>query len=154
MYRYGTGGDVLTFDSRRGGAHYIPYVVNGDGYIPSKWEVYKVMDCAGSLLGTAIVAVLFQSGIRPNALCSLNYEHVRPQLEKNKVPLRLKITASIDSKLQGYSMSYYYTWIQGEAVNALKAWVDINRCMVDGLTRTLYSTAEQESGIPVMSYII
>ena len=124
LYRYATEGDVLTFDSRRGGAHYIRYVRNGNGYIPKLREVYRVADCAGSLKGTAIVLVLFQSGIRPNALCGLNYFHVREQLEAGKVPLRLKITPNVDSKLLSYELEYYYTWLQGEAVQALKAWVD------------------------------
>ncbi len=73
LYRWGNDGDILSFDSRRGGKHYIRYVRDGDGYIPKRGEVYRVADCAGSLKGTAIVLVLFQSGVRPNGLCGSGF---------------------------------------------------------------------------------
>ena len=71
----------------------------------------------------SVILFLFQSGIRVNALHRLDYGHVREQLERNRVPIHLKITSDIDTRLRGAGLSYYYTFIGKETVDALKAYI-------------------------------
>jgi len=118
-------GVMLGFDSRRGGKHYF----NGNRrkkaafeHVPNKEEMYQIIDMATSLRDKAILLVLFQSGIRNNALCNLDYDMVREQLEEGKVPLRLRITDQIDTKLQSCSIDFYDTFLGYEVIEALKAW--------------------------------
>jgi integrase len=118
-------GETLPFDSRRGGKHYIPKRRKkaSQEYVPSKSEMYQIIDAANNARDRAVLLVLFQSGIRVNALSSLKYKHVKGQLyPETKIPLMLKITDDIDSKLRGYDKAWYYTFLQGEAVEALKTY--------------------------------
>lgn len=120
-------GDTLPFDSRRGGKHYF----NGlrrkrlaTEHVPSPDEVYVIVDQAKRLRDKAIFLVLFQSGIRVNGLCRLTYGMVRSQLEQNKIPLRLRITDEIDTKLAGYRLNFYDAFIGKEAAEMLKSYCE------------------------------
>jgi len=91
-------------------------------HVPKRKEVYRIANMATSLRDRAVVLVLFQSGIRVNALCRLNYGHVKNQLIRGKIPIRLRITDEIDTKLQGYSIAFYDTFIGKETVEALEEY--------------------------------
>lgn len=121
-------GETLPFDSHRGGKHYFNNLrrkKTSYEHIPTKKEVYEIADMATNLRDRAIILVLFQSGIRVNALCSLNYGMVREQLQRGKIPLRLRITDQIDTKLRGYTIGFYDTFINKEAVEALKKYCEL-----------------------------
>jgi len=118
-------GETLPFDSRRGGKHYIPKrrVKAAKEYVPSKSEMYQIIDASNNARDRAVLLLLFHSGIRVNALTNLRYKHVKKQLfPEPQVPLMLKITDEIDTKLRGYDLPFYYTFLQGEAVEALKTY--------------------------------
>jgi len=121
-------GETLPFDSRRGGKHYFNNLRRKKisyEHVPTKKEVYEIADMATNLRDRAIILVLFQSGIRVNALCSLNYGMIRDQLQKGKVPLRLRITDQIDTKLRGYTIGFYDTFINEEAIETLKKYCEL-----------------------------
>lgn len=121
-------GEKLPFDSHRGGKHYFNYLRRKKAayeHVPTKKEVYEIVDMATSLRDRAILLILFQSGMRVNAVCRLTCGMVRRQLQENKVPLRLRITDEIDTKLQGYSIAFYDTFLQKEAVGALKKYCEL-----------------------------
>lgn len=121
-------GEILPFDSRRGGKHYF----NGKRrkkaaleHVPNRPEMFAIIDAATNLRDNTMLLVLFQSGIRENAICHLKFGHVKDQLyPEPKIPLRLRITDKIDTKLQGYMISFYDTFLQGEAVQKLRAYCD------------------------------
>ena len=92
--------------------------------IPDNELVYRMVDTCRRPIDRTIILFLFQSGIRVNALHRLNYSHVREQLERNSVPIRLKITNNIDTKLRHASISYYYTFIGKEAIDALRTYLE------------------------------
>jgi len=118
-------GVKLSFDSQRGGKHYFNSKRRKKAafeHVPTKEEMYRIVDMATSMRDKAILLVLFHSGIRENALCSLKYGHVKRQLEKEKFPLRLRITPEIDSKLAGYGPDYYDTFLQYEAIEAVRQY--------------------------------
>ncbi len=51
-------------------------------YIPTKGEVYRMADAAGSPRNKAVTLVLWSSGLRVNTLCALNYGDVAEELER------------------------------------------------------------------------
>ena len=123
-------GEVLPFDSRRGGKHYFNIKRRKKAAIervPNKTGMYRVIDSTTNIRDKTMLLVLFQSGIRVNALCHLQFKHVRKHIyreEDLKIPLRLRVTDRIDTKLRGYAIDFYDAFLQGEAVEELKAYCD------------------------------
>jgi integrase len=120
-------GETLPFDSRRGGKHYIPKrrIKASIEYVPHKSEMYLIIEGAHTVRDKALLLFLFQSGVRVNAIGHLKFKHVKNQLYPElKIPLTLKITDDIDTKLRGYDLPFYYTFLQGEAVETLKTYCD------------------------------
>jgi len=120
-------GETLPFDSKRGGKHYLKKRSKKVDVerIPDKTESYRIIDSSTNLRDHTMFLTLYQGGLRLNALCGLNFGHVREQLyPEPKIPLRLKITENMDTKLRAYNIAYYYTFLQGEAVQALRAYCD------------------------------
>jgi integrase len=118
-------GDTLPFDSRRGGKHYFNGLKRkrlATEHVPSPDDVYKIVDAAKRLRDKAMFLVLFQSGIRVNALCRLTYGMVREQLAEGKVPFRLRITSDLDTKIESYRIDFYDTFIGKEAIDMLHAY--------------------------------
>ena len=102
--------------------------------IPSKIEVYRMADVAGSLRNRAIVLCLYQSGIRPGCLSNWNYGLVSEQLYPEvKSPVQLKITPDLDNKLNLYGLPYYVTFLAEESARALREHID-ERKKRDGWT--------------------
>ncbi|MCJ7760112.1 hypothetical protein MUP59_03100, partial [Candidatus Bathyarchaeota archaeon] len=84
--------------------------------IPRREQVYamadyiKKPDSLDRLRTRAIILCLFQSGVRVGCLCRWKIGMVRNQLYPSiKVPVYLKITNDMDTKLSGYGLPYYYT---------------------------------------------
>jgi len=120
-------GETLPFDSRRGGKHYIPKrrVKASIEYVPNKSEMYLIIEGAHTVRDKALLLFLFQSGVRVNTIEHLKFKHVKKQLyPEPQIPLMLKITDDIDTKLRGYDLPFYYTFLQGEAVETLKTYCD------------------------------
>jgi len=121
-------GETLPFDSRRGGKHYFNKkrrVKAAMEHVPNKPEMYRIIEAATNIRDKTMLLVLFQSGIRENALYHLRFKHVKDGLyPEPKIPLRLRITDRIDTKLRGYSIDFYDTFLQGEAVQELRAYCD------------------------------
>lgn len=92
--------------------------------IPDNELVYRLVDVCRRPIDRSVILSLFQSGIRINALHRLNYGHVREQLDNGRVPIRLKITSNIDTKLRHAGISYYYTFIGREAIDALRIYLE------------------------------
>lgn len=120
-------GETLPFDSRRGGKHYIPKrrVKASVEYVPNKSEMYLIIEAAHTVRDKALLLFLFQSGVRVNVIEHLKFKHLKNQLYPDvKIPLTLKITDDIDTKLRGYDLPFYYTFLQGEAVETLRTYCD------------------------------
>lgn len=121
-------GEILPFDSRRGGKHYFNSKKRKKAaleHVPNIPETYAIIDATTNLRDNTMLLMLFQSGIRENAICHLKFGHVKDQLyPEPKIPLRLRITDQIDTKLRGYMIDFYDTFLQGEAVQKLKAYCD------------------------------
>ena len=90
-------------------------------HIPTKAEVYRMADLAGSLRNRAIILCLYESGVRPNCLCNWNYGLIADQLYPEiEAPVQLKITPDLDTKLSLYGLPYYITFLGDESARALK----------------------------------
>ncbi|WP_309492753.1 site-specific integrase [Candidatus Hecatella orcuttiae] len=92
---------------------------------PTQEEIYRMVDALPEKRNKAIILCLFQSGVRVGCLCRWTYGLVKDQLYPEiKVPTVLKITNEIDTKLSGYGLPYYYTFLQAEAAQALRDYLD------------------------------
>jgi integrase len=99
----------------------------GEEIVPSAEQIYRMVEHARSLRDKAIILCMWQSGVRIGCLVNWNFGLVRDQLfpenGEMKVPVRLKITEKIESKLRNYDMGYYYTFLGREASEALKKYL-------------------------------
>lgn len=118
-------GEQLPFDSGRGGKHYLPasHPKRSLEHIPSKHEMYQIVDMASSLRDKAILLFLFQSGVRVNVLEHITYGAVSDQLDKDIIVL--KITGDLDHKLRSRDIPFYYTFLNGEGSETLKRYCEI-----------------------------
>jgi len=104
--------------------HYPPKKISVE-VIPDKAEVYRMVDAAETMRNKAVLLCLFQSGVRVNCLCRWTYGMFKDQLyPEMQLPIRVKVTASLDTKLSGYGLSHYYTFLQAEAATALKEYLE------------------------------
>jgi integrase len=94
-------------------------------YIPSSEEIYRMVDASPRIRDKAILLCLFQSGVRVGCLIlskiGMVKQHLFPYIE---VPVPLKITNNLDTKLSGYGLGYYYTFLGQEAAQALKDYLE------------------------------
>jgi site-specific recombinase XerD len=100
--------------------------------IPNRDQVYKMADASLTLKATlrnrAMILCLFQSGVRENCLCRWTYSMFKDQLYPAvKAPVKLVITAEMDTKLQSYDLGYYVTFLQRDAAEALKVYLDYRK---------------------------
>jgi len=104
--------------------------------IPKPEQVYAMADSADRMKGwadplkraraKAMILCHFQSGVRPSCLCRWTFGMVKDYLYPEvKSPIPLKITSTLDTKLLGYDLDYYYTFIGAEAANALRSYLDL-----------------------------
>ncbi len=99
----------------------IPRATKKEEILPSKEQIYTMADYAGSLRNRAIILCMYQSGLGITALRNLKIRHVQEQLEKNKIPLRIRITSRINKKA---SQLPFYTFFGAETIDALRAYVN------------------------------
>jgi integrase len=108
--------------------------------IPSKDQVYRMAEAYKKegkvrLRNRAVILCLFQSGVRVNCLLNWRVGMVRDQLyPETKIPMRLRVTNQVDTKLSGYGLPYYYTFLQVQAAQALKEYLDM-RMKLEGELR-------------------
>ena len=67
----------------------------------------------------AFYAIMAQSGLRPNTICNLKYEHIKEDLENDRIPCRIEIPQEI-AKGKYHS---YFTFIGEEAVKYLRSYL-------------------------------
>jgi integrase len=124
FYRF-KDGELLPFDTSRGGKHGFQVVRKKAAFehIPNKTEVYQLIDMASNLRDRAILLFLFQSGCRLNVLQHILYGQVKDQVGKDIVTL--KITQQLDFKLRSRNIPFYYTFLNGEAAQALNRYCGV-----------------------------
>jgi len=97
-------------------------------YIPNKMDIYRMADNAGSMRNRTVLLCLFQAGVRVSCLCNWTYELVKDQLYPEiRVPLRIKVSPAMDTKLNLYGLSYYVTGVQGEAAELLREYLGMRK---------------------------
>lgn len=136
-------GEQLPLDSGRGGKHNVRVIPKKATieHIPSKEEIYRIVDMAGNLRDKAILLMLFRSGIRVNALIRLTYGMVEEQLDQEILTLR--ITSDIDTKLRGAGIPFYYTFLNGEGAITLKQFCQVAHKKSNPETPLFYTTSSR-----------
>lgn len=112
-------------------------------YIPSPIEIYQLANASASaslkprsgrtkkfkrivaLKNKALILCAFQSGVRRKCLNRWNWGLVEGDIYPTlRIPVRLKITYLHDTKMLGYGVKYYYTFLGKESAFALKEYLD------------------------------
>jgi len=89
---------------------------------PTPEELHHLID-VGNLRDKVIVSMLALGGFRIGTLTKLRYRHVKMDLERGKVPVHVHVEAEI-TKGKYHS---YDTFLGKEAVDYLKAYLDVRR---------------------------
>jgi site-specific recombinase XerD len=112
---------------------------NGKQHIPKAEEVYRMIDSfpkrnrSQQLRGKALILCQWQSGVRSTCLCDWRYGMFHDKLNPDTAPLLIKIvskrqkndwTVAVDTKLSGYGIGYYYTFLGKEAISALRDYLE------------------------------
>jgi len=95
--------------------------------IPQPSDIYKMAEVAGrfSARNKALILCLFQSGVRTSCITRWSFGMVRESLYPDlRLPVQLKITPDMDTKLPSYGLSYYVTFLGKEAAEALRDYLD------------------------------
>lgn len=118
-------GEVLPLDSGRGGKHQLKLIRKKAAieHIPSKEEMYRIIDMASNLRDKAILFFLFCAGVRENVIGHITYGLVKDQL--NQDIIRLTITWDLDVKLKSLNVPFYKTRLNGEAVIVLRQFCEM-----------------------------
>lgn len=112
--------------------------------IPTREQVHAIIGAvrgrsARALRDRAIIHCLFKSGVRVNCLLNWKVSLVSSQVYPEvKAPVRLKIANTMDTKLSGYGLTYYYTFLDREAGEALKAYLDARKAREGALREDDY----------------
>jgi integrase len=91
--------------------------------IPTREQVYQIIDATPNLRDKALMLLLFFTGMRINGALRLNYGDVREGLSKGP-PLVLRVTGKLDSKLGLRNPKGYVTFLEGEGFDALRRYCD------------------------------
>ena len=112
---------------------------NGRQHIPKAEEVYRMIDSfpkrnsSQQLRGKALIMCHWQSGVRSTCLTDWRVGMFRDKLTPEAAPLPIKVvskrqkndwTVAVDTKLSGYGIGYYYTFIGKEAIQALRDYLE------------------------------
>jgi integrase len=89
---------------------------------PTPEELQRLID-VGNLRDKVIVSMLALGGFRIGTLAKLRYKHVKSDLEQGRVPIHVHVEAEI-TKGKYHS---YDTFLGKEAVDYLKAYLDVRR---------------------------
>jgi integrase len=95
--------------------------------IPKPSDIYRMADTAGtfSTRNKALILCLFQSGVRTSCITRWNFGMVREFLYPDlRLPVQLKITSELDTKLPSYGLGYYVTFLGKEAAEALRDYIE------------------------------
>jgi len=74
---------------------------------------------------------MYQSGLGITPLRNLNYGHVKEQIEKNKIPIRVHVTSDISEKPLRVT---YYAFFAAEACEALSAYLKERKSRIKRMT--------------------
>ncbi len=96
--------------------------------IPSKDQMYRMVDVAASLRNRAMILCLYQSGVRVSCLCRWTHGMFKDQLYPEvNVPVRIVVTSDLDLKLRSYRLEYYVTFLHRDAAQALRDYVEFRK---------------------------
>jgi integrase len=94
-------------------------------YIPTKDEIYRIADAAGSSRNRALLLALFSSGLRVSTLCALNYRDVMEEVENSKECIKIPVYPEMKERVPDACKGNipYYTFVSAEAAQVLKTFL-------------------------------
>jgi len=94
-------------------------------YVPTKNEVYEMVDNAGNLKNRAIILSLYSSGLRVSTLAALTLGDIREELEKGYSVIKILVYAEMKKRVPEACKGKieYYTFICEEATKAVRLYM-------------------------------
>jgi site-specific recombinase XerD len=94
-------------------------------YIPTKTELYRMADSAGSLRDRALILTMFSTGLRNSTLRAIQFKDVSPELLKDKSNLLIRVYPEMKEIEPNACKGGipYYTFTCDEATYAIKLYV-------------------------------
>jgi integrase len=94
-------------------------------YIPTKDEVYHIVDAAGSARNRALILSLWSSGLRISTLIALNYFDVQNDVENGNDCIKISVYPEMKQRVPDACKGSipYYAFICAEATQGLKAYL-------------------------------
>jgi len=126
----------------------IPRVTKKEQFILSKEQVYAMADYTGSLRNQVIILCMYQSGLGITALRGLNYGHVKKQLDKKRVPIRIRITSRINKKT---TQVPFYAFFEAEACDSLRAYINQRKRNIQKMREKGVNVKELTEGSPLFA---
>jgi integrase len=95
-------------------------------YIPTKAEVYRMADSAGSLRDRAIILMLYSSGLRNSTLRALRVGDVRRELMAGREIIMIRVYPEMKEVDPNACKARipYYTFLADEGVQALRFYLE------------------------------
>jgi len=124
----------------------IPRVSKKEEITLGKEQIYAMADYAGSLRNRTIILCMYQSGLGITALRNLNYGHVKTQLEKNRIPIRILTTSRIRP-----SQAPFYTFFGAEACDSLKAYINERKRRIQKMREKEANVRELTTNSPLFA---
>lgn len=126
----------------------IPRIAKKDDIILTKSQIHTMADYAGSLRNRAIILCMFQSGLGIVALRNLDYKHVKKDLERARIPIRVRITSSISGKA---SQVPFYAFLQAEACESLRAYISERKRRIEKMKERMINVGKLAPKSPLFA---
>ena len=94
-------------------------------YIPTKDEVFRIADAAGSMRNRALLLSLWSAGLRISTLIALNVEDVQKDLEDGNECIKIPVYPEMKERVRDACKGSipYFSFICAEATQGLKAYL-------------------------------
>jgi len=94
-------------------------------YIPTKSEVYKMADSAGSLRDRAIILTIFSTGLRNSTLRALCYYDIAEELRKGCINIKIPVYPEMKERDPNAckDRTPYYTFTSDDSTEALSLYI-------------------------------
>jgi len=94
-------------------------------YIPTKSDIYSMVDAASSPRDRAVILCFFSSGLRMSTFRAINFGDIRQELEEHPMCVQIVVEPYLKERVHGACKGGipYYTFFCKEAVDALNIYL-------------------------------
>jgi len=100
-------------------------ISSGQEHVPTPEEIYRMINESQKERDKALIAILYQTGLRLNAIQKLTLGMLRPYLYPEiNAPIPIRVNENLDTKLRSSEIGYYFTFLARDGSEYLKNFTD------------------------------